>query len=238
MSDFKKINSILNENSYVGRGIIAGLTSDGSSIFLGYMLSGRSENSKNRVLVKKNNELITSVFDESKVQDPSLIIYTALKRLNNLLILTNGDQTDTIYEKLSNGIPFEQSLDKREYEPDAPIFTPRISLLVDFDANNYKMSILLNGNVETGVCDRHFFSYTFDKGRGHFIHTYNTKADKLDVFNTLPETIEIEDDFENFSNKIWDNMNPQNKIALYTYTTNIKSGFSKEKLFNIHWIWS
>lgn len=234
MSNFEKTDEVLKQNYYVGRGILAGQTKNSHDIFLAYMLTGRSENSKNRQLIKRDGKLITKVFDETKVEDPSLIIYTALCEYQNSLILTNGDQTDTIYENIKSGMPFELSLDEREFEPDPPIFTPRISMLVDFDKKTYKMSILKSGDDVGSICDRHFFSYRFLAGRGHFIHTYDTTSDRLRIYSSLPHSVEIPDDFEEFSQAIWDNLNAQNKIALYTRKISLKDKKIEEKLYNIH----
>lgn len=198
----------LSNNTYPGRGIIIGKS--GNSNIVSYFIMGRSDNSRNRIFVKENDILYTKAYDESKVKDPSLIIYNAIRKYNNQLIVTNGDQTDTIYEYLSKGLSFKDALDTREYEPDKPNYTPRISALLNDD--NYDISILKNNN---GTCERLYYNYKLTNNKGHFISTYDHDSDPLISFSLDPIEIEINDDFETFTKRLWDSLNFENKISLY-----------------------
>ncbi|MBQ7985992.1 MAG: inosine monophosphate cyclohydrolase, partial [Clostridia bacterium] len=169
-----KIGELIKDNSYVGRGIVIGKTEDGTKAAIAYFIMGRSENSRNRVFVEKGEEVIIHPFDASKVEDPSLIIYSPIRVFENNLIVTNGDQTDTIYDFVKEGKSFSDSLETREFEPDAPNFTPRISGMLTFDEGDftYQMSILKSADPEGTACNRYTFEYRALSGLGHFIHTY------------------------------------------------------------------
>ncbi|MGP1570255.1 MAG: IMP cyclohydrolase [Eubacteriales bacterium] len=226
----KSLGEILKNNSYPGRGIVIGKAGD--NFCIAYMLMGRSENSRNRIFIEENEELFTKPFDESKVADPSLIIYTPLRSIANHTIITNGDQTDTIYECLAKGIDFEKALETREFEPDAPNFTPRISGLVStFEEDfSYKLSILKKTDSNASGCNRFTYSYSPLPNVGHFIHTYMN--DPLLSFEGEPETIYIPDDINEFANNIWENLNSDNKISLYVKYTNFKNNENKTVLIN------
>lgn len=224
------LGEILKNNPYPGRGIALGCSEE--NFCIAYMLMGRSENSRNRVLVENKGELFAKPFDESKLADPSLIIYTPLRSINNHTIITNGDQTDTIYEYIAKGHSFEEALKTREFEPDAPNFTPRISGLVStFDEDfSYKMSILKKADDNASGCNRFTFSYTPLQNVGHFIHTYQN--DPTLSFEGEPLKIYIPNDINEFADDIWENLNFDNKISLYVRYTNIKTKESKTALIN------
>lgn len=221
-------------NPYVGRGIVIGKTEDGKKAVIAYFIMGRSENSRNRVFTLKNGEVFTEPFDASKVEDPSLIIYAAVRQFENNLIVTNGDQTDTIYEHLQNGKCFNKALKTREFEPDAPNFTPRISGMLTFENNDfaYKMSILKSIDAEGSNCARYTFDYPSKAGLGHFIHTYVTDGAPIPTFQGEPERVAISNDINEFTSDIWDNLDEQNKISLYVRYINLENGNIEEKVIN------
>ena len=195
-------------NSYPGRGIIVGKYDD--AIVIAYFIMGRSENSKNRIFIKNNDILYTKAFDESKVEDPSLIIYNAVRQYNDSIIVSNGNQTDTIFQYLSNDKSFKDALNTREYEPDEPNYTPRISALIN--NNSYDISILKRKNDK---CERRYYNYLSKNNIGHFISTYDYDSNPLISFSSDPIEIEISDDFTSFSNKLWNSLDKENKISLY-----------------------
>lgn len=218
---------------YVGRGIVLGKTADEKNAVCAYFIMGRSENSRNRVFVKQGDELIIHPFDASKVEDPSLIIYAPIRAYENNLIVTNGDQTDTIYRFLEENKTFEQALDTRCFEPDFPNFTPRISGMITFNSGDfsYKMSILKSADEKGSACNRYTFSYTALPGMGHFIHTYICDGNPIPTFVGEPERVEIPNDIDAFSNQIWSGLD-DNKISLYVRYTDLASGEYTERLFN------
>ena len=218
---------------YVGRGIVLGKTADEKSAVCAYFIMGRSENSRNRVFVKQGDELIIHPFDASKIEDPSLIIYAPIRAYENNLIVTNGDQTDTIYRFLEENKTFEQALDTRCFEPDFPNFTPRISGMITFNSGDfsYKMSILKSADEKGSACNRYTFSYTALPGMGHFIHTYICDGNPIPTFVGEPERVEIPNDIDAFSNQIWSGLD-DNKISLYVRYTDLASGEYTERLFN------
>lgn len=234
--DIYKINDIyqlIKDNAYVGRGIIAGLTPDGENAVSAYFIMGRSENSRNRVFSFENNVLYTQPFDVSKVKDPSLIIYAAVREFENKLIVTNGDQTDTIYNGLKEGKGFACSLKTREFEPDAPNLTPRISAMLDFnDGYAYKMSILKSADSQGSGCNRYTFDFSPLKGLGHFIHTYVCDGNPIPTFQGEPERVAMLDDIEEFTNKLWSALNEDNKISLFVRYTNLKTGEKTDRIIN------
>lgn len=221
-------------NPYVGRGIVIGKSADGKKAATAYFIMGRSANSRNRVFTVKNGEVFTEPFDASKVEDPSLIIYAALRSLDNRLIVTNGDQTDTIYDGVVTGKSFSKSLESREFEPDAPNFTPRISGMLTFADNNfvYEMSILKSLDEDGSDCARYTFSYPSKAGLGHFIHTYVTDGNPIPTFQGEPERVAIPDSIDDFADEIWTNLDENNKISLYVRYTDLTDGSYEEKLIN------
>ena len=206
------IGDLVRDNSYVGRGIVVGKSQDGKKAVFAYFIMGRSENSRNRVFIENGEEVIIHPFDASKVKDPSLIIYSPVRRAGDAVIVTNGDQTDTVFDYLMKGKTFEQALETREFEPDAPNFTPRISALLQFsgDAFTYKMSILKSADEKGSACNRYTFSYSPLNGIGHFIHTYNCDGDPIPTFTGEPERVIIPNDIDAFTRQLWDNLNEAN----------------------------
>lgn len=221
-------------NPYVGRGIVIGKSSDGKKAATAYFIMGRSANSRNRVFTVKNGEVFTEPFDASKVEDPSLIIYAALRKFENKLIVTNGDQTDTVYDGIVTGKSFSESLESREFEPDAPNFTPRISGILTFGENDFKyeMSILKSLDENGSNCARYTFSYPSKAGLGHFIHTYVTDGNPIPTFQGEPERVAIPDSIDEFADEIWNYLDENNKISLYVRYTDLKDGSYEEKLIN------
>ncbi len=235
--DIYKINDIaelIKDNSYVGRGIVIGKTEDGSKACAAYFIMGRSANSRNRVFTEKNNEIFTEPFDASKVEDPSLIIYAAVRQFENNLIVTNGDQTDTIYDGIKSGKSFSDSLVCREFEPDAPNLTPRISGMLTFADNDftYQMSILKSIDAEGSDCARYTFSYPSKAGLGHFIHTYVCDGNPIPTFQGEPERVAIDSDIDTFTDKLWNALDNDNKISLYVRYVDLASGEAESRLIN------
>lgn len=227
------ISTLLKENEYAGRGIVIGTSPDKKNAVCAYFIMGRSENSRNRVFVKTGETLKTEPFDVSKVSDPSLIIYNAVRKTENSLIVTNGDQTDTVYNLMSEGKSFKESLETREFEPDAPNFTPRISGILYFENGfNYEMSILKSIDENGSDCCRYTYSYPSVAGLGHFIHTYNCNGDPLPTFTGEPHRISIKNNIEEFANEIWESLNADNKISLYVRYTDIETGKYTDKIIN------
>ena len=221
-------------NPYVGRGIIIGMTQDGAHAVCAYFIMGRSANSRNRVFSVRDGAVYTEPFDVSRVEDPSLIIYAAVRGIGNHLIVTNGDQTDTVYRYLSCGKSFEEALETREFEPDAPNFTPRISgLLTIADGSfRYRMIILKSVDGQGSACARYTFSYPAVRGLGHFLHTYVTDGNPIPTFQGEPERISVPDDIDSFTRDLWENLDPDNKISLYVRYTAIGTGKTEERLIN------
>lgn len=230
----KTIGERIIGNAYVGRGIINGKTADGTHAVNAYFIMGRSENSRNRIFATQGSDIITKAFDESKLEDPSLIIYSAIKEHENKLIVTNGDQTDTIYDFIVKGDSFINSLYTREFEPDAPNFTPRISTMTTFNGSDfsYEMSILKSSDKVGSVCSRFFFSYPALCGVGHFIHTYVCDGDPIPTFMGEPERISIPNSIDELTADIWNNLNEENKISLYVRYTNLETKEVTSKLIN------
>lgn len=228
------IGELINGNPYVGRGIVVGKSEDGKSCVSAYFIMGRSNNSRNRVFTKRGGDLYTEPYDPSKVEDPSLIIYAAVKETAGGLIVTNGDQTDTVYEGLKEGLSFSDSLKSREFEPDAPNLTPRISAYATFDNGDfsYEMSILKSADPLGTACNRYTFSYSSLPGLGHFIHTYVTDGNPIPTFQGEPERVAIPNDIDAFTESIWNNLNEDNKISLFVRYTNLTTGEKTERLIN------
>ncbi len=232
--DRADIGAILRSNSYPGRGIVIGKTSDGKKAAIAYFIMGRSENSRNRIFAEEGEKVIIYPYDESKVQDPSLIIYSPIRRYQDYLIVTNGNQTDTIYTALTNHQTFEQALETRTFEPDAPNFTPRISGLLHFNLKDfsYKMSILKSADENGSACNRYTYAYSSLPGTGHFIHTYECDGNPIPTFTGEPRRIEVGSDIELFTFEIWNSLNEQNKISLYTRFIDLQTGHVENRLIN------
>ena len=221
-------------NPYVGRGIVIGKTADGTRAVAADVIMGRSKNSRNRVFVERDDALFTEPFDPSLVEDPSLIIYAAIRRHENKLVVTNGDQTDTGWEFLKKGGSFEEALETREFEPDAPNLTPRISGMLTFGKGDftYKMSILKSADAKGSACNRYTYSYAPLSGVGHFIHTYVTDGNPIPTFQGEPERIAIGNDIDAFTAELWENLNDENKIALTVRFIDLATGKEEKRLIN------
>ena len=222
------LKTALSENAYPGRGIIIGKSNDGENAVIAYFIMGRSENSRNRVFVTEGNGIRTQAFDESKMTDPHLIIYAPVRVLGNKTIVTNGDQTDTIYELMDRQMTFEQALRTREFEDDAPNYTPRISGIVRLEDGdmNYAMSILKSAEGDPSSCQRYTFAYNNPlNGKAKFIHTYKCDGNPLPSFEGEPKTVELTNvDIDTFTNIVWDNLNEDNKVSLFVRYINLKTG--------------
>jgi IMP cyclohydrolase len=228
------IDELIKGNSYVGRGIVIGKTPDGKKACCAYFIMGRSNNSRNRIFTVKDNAVFTEPFDASKVEDPSLIIYAAVRELDNKLIVTNGDQTDTIYDGLKAGLGFAEALTSREFEPDAPNFTPRISGMITFGEGDftYDMSILKSADSEGTACNRYTYSYNSLPGLGHFIHTYVCDGNPIPTFQGEPERMEMDNDIDTFTDNLWNALDEDNKISLYVRYTDLETGEETSRLIN------
>lgn len=229
------IEKELTANSYPGRGIIMGRSADGTKAATAYFIMGRSENSRNRIFVEDGEGIRTQAFDPSKLTDPSLIIYAPVRVLGNKTIVTNGDQTDTIYEGLDRQLTFEQSLRTREFEPDAPNYTPRISgvMHVENGKYNYAMSILKSNNGDANGCNRYTFAYeNAAAGEGHFIHTYMHDGNPLPSFEGEPKLIAVPDDMNTFADILWGSLNDDNKVSLFVRYIDIATGRYESKIIN------
>ncbi|MBQ5852013.1 MAG: IMP cyclohydrolase [Lachnospiraceae bacterium] len=225
----------LKENAYPGRGIVIGKSADGKHAVTAYFIMGRSENSRNRVFVEDGEGIRTQAFDPSKLTDPSLIIYAPVRVLGNKTIVTNGDQTDTIYEGMDQGLTFEQSLRSREFEPDGPNYTPRISGIMHIENGvyNYAMSILKSNNGNPEACNRYTFAYENPvAGEGHFIHTYMHDGNPLPSFEGEPKLVEIPNDMDTFTNMLWESLNDENKVSLFVRYIDIATGEYKTTIIN------
>lgn len=232
--EINDINKLLSENTYPGRGIVIGKTADGKKAAIAYFIMGRSENSRNRVFVEQGDEVIIHPFDASKVEDPSLIIYSPIKKYEDKLIVTNGDQTDTVYNFIKEGKSFEAALETRGFEPDAPNFTPRISGMLTFADSDftYKISILKSADETGSQCNRYTFSYNAINGLGHFIHTYNCDGNPIPTFTGEPERVAICNDIDQYADGIWNSLNSNNKISLYVRFVDLATGEVENRMFN------
>lgn len=232
--EIKSMTERLEGNTYPGRGIVIGLTPDGKNAVACYFIMGRSANSRNRIFTEKNDAVYTEPFDASKVEDPSLIIYAAIRKCGNNLIVTNGDQTDTVYKGLAAGMGFDQALTSRCFEPDGPNWTPRISGLLTFEKNEftYKMSILKAGDLEGTICNRYGFHYAPKAGLGHFIHTYVCDGNPIPTFQGEPERVLIRDDIDEMTNEIWNALDENNKISLYVRYVDLQTGAETNRMIN------
>lgn len=231
------LNELTRGNSYPGRGIVLGVSQDGTNAVAAYFIMGRSENSRNRIFVKTDDGIETKAYDESKMVDPSLIIYAPVRKLNEQLIVTNGDQTDTVYNYLAAGKTFEAALRTRTFEPDAPNFTPRISGLMTRQGNQiaYQLSILKSNNGDDTSTQRFFFDYnTPSKGEGHFIHTYQCDGNPIPSFEGEPERIKLTGDVDTFTRMLWSSLNEENKVSLYVSYWNMETGKMDTRIINKH----
>ncbi|MEG1887352.1 MAG: IMP cyclohydrolase [Oscillospiraceae bacterium] len=230
------VDRLLKENAYPGRGIIVGKSENGKNAVMAYFIMGRSENSRNRIFVPEAAEMRTKAFDPSKISDPSLIIYYPVRVNGNKTIVTNGDQTDTINDYLNVGKTFEEALRTREFEPDSPNFTPRVSAISEFNNGDfsYKMSILKSSGGDDRLCERFFYEY--DKpiaGEGRFIHTYRCDGNPIPSFDGDPKPIAIKDnDIESFSDLLWDSLNEENKVSLFVRFVNLENLSEKTVIIN------
>ena len=225
----------LKSNAYPGRGIVIGKSADGTKAVTAYFIMGRSENSRNRVFVEDGQGIRTQAFDPSKMVDPSLIIYAPVRVLGNKTIVTNGDQTDTIYEGMDKQLTFEQSLRCREFEPDAPNYTPRISGVMHIEGGKYSfaMSILKSNNGNPDACNRYTYAYeNCVAGEGRFIHTYMTDGNPLPSFEGEPKLVAIPNDIEEFTDMLWTSLNEDNKVSLFVRFIDIATGTYETKIIN------
>ncbi len=229
------IGKELQENAYPGRGIIIGKTPDGTKAVTAYFIMGRSENSRNRVFVTEGEGIRTQAFDPSKLTDPSLIIYAPVRVLGNRTIVTNGDQTDTIYDGMDPRLTFHSSVRCREFEPDAPNYTPRISGVMHIEAGkyDYAMSILKSNNGDPSCCNRYTFTYDNPvAGEGHFIHTYKCDGNPLPSFEGEPKLVNILDDMDAYTELLWNSLNEENKVSLFVRYIDIATGTYETKIVN------
>lgn len=229
------IEKELKENSYPGRGIIVGRSEDGTKAVIAYFIMGRSSNSRNRIFVEDGEGIRTQAFDPSKLEDPSLIIYAPVRVLGNKTIVTNGDQTDTVYDGMDKQLTFEQSLRSREFEPDGPNYTPRISAVLHLEKGefNYAMSILKSNNGNPDSCNRYTFAYQNPvAGEAHFIHTYMGDGNPLPSFEGEPKLVGLEGDIDTFTSLVWENLNEENKVSLFVRYIDIETGKYETRIVN------
>ena len=222
---------LLTWNTYPGRGIVLGKTADGKQSVAAYFIMGRSENSRNRVFLQEPDGIRTEAYDPAKLTDPSLIIYHPVRQLGEDLIVTNGDQTDTIRDYMAQGKSFEEALRTRQFEPDGPNWTPRISGLMQADGS-YKLSILKSTDPEGSACARYTFEYPGLAGVGHFLHTYISDGDPIPTFQGEPERVAIVGDIDEFTQKLWESLYEANKISLYVRFTDLETGAYQETIVN------
>jgi IMP cyclohydrolase len=230
----KNLFELLKSNPYPGRGIVMGRSADGKNSYIVYFIMGRSENSRNRIFVPTEDGIRTQAWDPAKMTDPSLIIYHPVRRFGDFVIVTNGDQTDTIRDGLASGVGFEDSLRTREFEPDAPNFTPRISGLL-YPDGSYRLSILKSAEGDPSCCQRFFFEY--DKpiaGRGHFISTYAGDGNPLPSFEGEPVSVAVEGGLEAFARRVWESLNMENKVSLFAMSVPLGGGEAETIILNKH----
>lgn len=235
-----EIKDLLSTNSYPGRGIIVGKSQDGKSAMIAYFIMGRSANSRNRIFERFEGGMRTKAFDESKLVDPSLIIYNPFLECGNSDIVTNGDQTDTVYNYIKangdDGFSFDKSLMTREFEPDGPNFTPRISAILNYDYAkkdfDYKLSILKSSDGDPQACDRYFYNYASISGLGHFIHTYECDGNPIPSFYGEPERVILPNTAKELADVVWNNLNEDNKVSLFIRVVSLESGKAEEIIIN------
>lgn len=234
-NEIMELGQYLNGIDYPGRGIVVGTSKNGQNAMFAYFIMGRSENSRNRIFRRDGKGIRTEAFDESKVTDPSLIIYNAVRVLGDKTIVTNGDQTDTIYDFLEKGKTFEEALDTRTFEPDEPNWTPRISALLDLENGSYKykMSILRCADGKGQECQRDYYDFLPEPGYAHIIHTYEGDGNPLPTFTGAPRKVKLNDmGVHPFSKTLWFNLNEKNRISLFLRCTNITTGETESRAFN------
>lgn len=233
-----KVNSIselLKNNAYPGRGIMIGKSADGKHAVTAYFIMGRSENSRNRVFVEDGEGIRTQAFDPSKLVDPSLIIYAPVRVLNHQTVVTNGDQTDTVYNCLKDGKTFEDALRTRAFEPDGPNWTPRISGIMDISGGNfsYKLSILKSANGNGESCERFFYEYGQPvAGEGRFIHTYRCDGDPIPSFEGEPTPVAVDNDIDEYTRTIWESLNEANKVSLFVRYISLEDSKTETRIIN------
>lgn len=242
MGNYQDIKKLLSENSYPGRGIIIGKSADGKQAMIAYFIMGRSENSRNRIFERFDGGMRTKAFDESKLTDPSLIIYNPYlsAKGGNVDIITNGDQTNTVYDFIvkddANIHAFEDALNTREFEPDSPNFTPRISGICYYcfprATFTYALSILKSADGDPDVCYRNFYNYGAIAGKGHFIHTYEHDGNPIPSFKGEPTAVELPNTAEELASLVWENLNADNKVSLFVRTVCLECGKEKEIIIN------
>lgn len=227
----KTISEELRNNTYPGRGIIIGKSEDGENMVIVYFIMGRSVNSRNRVFIAQEGGIRTEAFDPAKLSDPSLVIYAPVRVIDGKTIVTNGDQTDTIYDFIKDGKTFEEALRTRTFEPDAPNFTPRVSGIVE--NGTYKLSILKSNNGNPDSAQRFFYEYMEPvAGEGHFIHTYLHDGNPIPSFEGDPTPMEIKGDIDSITKEVWESLNEENKVSLFVRTINLKSGEEQTRIIN------
>ncbi len=234
MIEKKSVSQAL-DNTYPGRGILIGESCCGKYAVIAYFIMGRSTNSRNRIFVEEGAGIRTQAFDPSKLTDPSLVIYAPVRVMNNHTIVTNGDQTDTIYEYIQKGLTFEEALRTRTFEPDAPNFTPRISGIVSLEQGgfSYKLSILKSAGGNPESVQRFFYEYSQPvKGTGHLIHTYQTDGDPIPSFEGEPVTVALNQEIDEFSETLWNALNPDNKVSLFVRYINLADGTTETRILN------
>ncbi len=226
-----QLTKLLQQNTYPGRSIVLGKHKDGKHMVIAYFIMGRSVNSRNRIFVADGDGLRTQAHDPAKLSDPSLVIYAPVRVLNGVQIVTNGDQTDTIYDFMSQGKTFEEALRTRTFEPDPPIYTPRVSGIIE--NGNYKLSILKSADGNPSSVRRYFFEYTDPiAGQGHFIHTYRCDGNPVPSFEGEPEQVEIDGTLDGFTDAIWESLNEDNKVSLFTRFINLETGEFETRIVN------
>ncbi len=221
-------------NSYPGRGIVIGQSADGRNAVIAYFIMGRSENSRNRVFVEDGEGIRTQAFDPAKLSDPSLVIYAPVRVLGEATIVTNGDQTDTIYDFMKEGKTFEDALRTRTFEPDGPNYTPRISGIVERGEGSftYKLSILKSTDGDPEMAQRFFFEYEPKAGLGHFIHTYKCDGNPIPSYEGEPTPVELEGDIDQFTAALWENLNEDNKVSLFVRAIDLATGRTETRIIN------
>lgn len=227
-----ELKDLLEQNSYPGRGIVLGRSEDNTRAMIAYFIMGRSANSRNRVFVEDGEGIRTQAYDPSKLEDPSLIIYAPVRVLERTTIVTNGDQTDTVFNFMAQGKTFEESLRTRTFEPDGPNFTPRISGIVMANGD-YRLSILKSADGNPASARRYFFEYTAPlAGQGHFIHTYRCDGNPIPSFEGEPEQVAIRGSLDEFTQMIWNSLNADNKVSLFTRSIDLKTGETETRIIN------
>ena len=234
----EQLSALLKGNAYPGRGIVLGRSQDGKYAVVAYFIMGRSENSRNRIFVETQDGIRTQAYDPAKMTDPSLIIYHPVRRVTDedgvTTIVTNGDQTDTLRDFMLEGESYVAALNTREFEPDGPNYTPRISGIV-YPSGSYMLSILKSLDVDPSCCLRHYFTYDAPRpGLGHFLHTYQGDGNPLPSFQGEPRPVEIAGDLDTFTGLIWQGLNPENKVSLFTSFIDLETGAAESRIVNKH----